>query len=165
MAARRSDFRKSIEDEGSENPPLSSRKSFQNVVDFMAELDKAVADYDRVSSLEKNFDDLERFDKTFRTNAFQLVQNIKKAGGVPDTAYRNVLRHYLFFYLDKLVHLLPEQLTPTAEQTVRDVLTKIKEEQSFLTETLDDLRQAWHVADITMMQNVPVVQQLNGLFE
>ena len=128
-------------------------------------LDKAVADYDRVSSLEKSFDDLENFDKTFRVNAFQLVQNIKRTGGVPDDAYRNVLRNYLFFYLDKLVHLLPEQLTPTTEQTVRDVLTKIKEEQSFLTETIDDLRQAWHVADITMMQNVPVVQQLNGLFE
>lgn len=164
MEARRGDFRNKIEEEGNASPPLSKMSTFQNVVSFMAEIDTAVADFDRVSSLEKGFDKLDDFDKTFKTNALQLVQNIKKKGSVPDEAYRNVLRNLLFFYLDKLVHLLPDKLTATTERTVADVLAKVKAEQSFGTETLDDLRKAWKVADITTIQNVPVAEQLNGLF-
>ncbi len=164
MEARRRDFRKKIETEATNHPPLSKITSYKNVLKFIAEMDIAVADYDRVSSLGSGFPNLDSFDKTFKNNALQMIQNIKKAGGVPDDVYRTVLRNLLFYYLDKLVHLLPSELTPTTLNTVKEVLGKIKTEQSFATESLDDLRTSWQVEAITMVQNVPVVEELTGLF-
>lgn len=165
MEARRREFRKKIEDEGSVHPPLSKKNSFRSVLGFVEELDKAVAEFAPVSSLERGFEKLDYFNKEFKTNVLQMAQNVKKAGGVPDEAYRNVLQNLLFFYLDKLVHLQPDALTSTTESTVKDVLAKIKTEKSFGTDTLDDLRKTWQVADITTDQNKPVVTQLNALFE
>lgn len=165
LEARRRDFYQKVQDEGAVNDPLSKLTSYQNVLSFMTDFDKAVAAFDRSGALHKGFDKLDSFDKAFKTNALQMVQNIKKEGSMPDAVYRNVLRNLLFFYLDKLVHLLPDKLTATTKQTIADVLAKIKEEQSFGTESLDDLRKAWQVADITTIQNVPVTEQLNSLFE
>lgn len=161
--ARHQDFLKKIEDEGSVHPPLRRKNSFRRVLGFIKAFDEAVAKFNPALPFE--FDKLDEFDNTFKTNVLQMIQNIKRPGGVPDEAYRNVLRNLLFFYLDKLVHLQPDVLTSTTENTVKDVLAKIKAEQSFGTDTLDELRQAWQVVDITTVQNEPVVTQLSRLFD
>ena len=165
LEARRRDFHQKIEDEGTANAPLSKLATYKNVLTFMTDFDKAIEEFDLVGALEKTFDKLDDFDKAFKTNALQLVQNVKKTGSIPNETYRIVLRNLLFFYCDKLIHLLPEALTSNTSSTIQDVLTRIKTEQTFDNESLTDLRGAWQAADITTVQNTLVVAELNKLFE
>jgi hypothetical protein len=164
LEARRRDFRQKIEAEGTAQPPLSKTASFQKVLTFMTDLDSAVEAFDRVATFEKPFERLYEFDKAFQTHALQFVKNIKLKGGVPDDSYRVVLQNLLFFYLDKLVHVLPDDLPTAVQRTLTKVLTSIKTERSFGDTTRDDLRQGWQVGEITTEQNMPIVSQLIRLF-
>lgn len=158
LVTRHQGFRQKIETEGGENGPLSKTKVYKNVRAF-------IASFDAVSDFDMDSEQLDTFDKQFRTLAIQLANNTKREGGVPDAAYQTLLQNLLYAYLDNLTHLLSNGLTDSAEKTLMAVLQKIRTTGCFAPDVTAHLYTNWKSSELLIAQNSATITDIKRLFD
>ena len=152
LRTRHRDYRKAIEQAATDTPDLGKIKSYQSVVGF-------------ITGFQDDLEKLEKQDSEFKKHASQFIQNIKRTGGIEDSVYQAVLKNMVFFYLDKLSHILPGGLTAEVNKTLTEFFTKAQSEQSFSPQLGADLGSEWRGNDIRTEQNSKVIDDLNRLFD
>jgi hypothetical protein len=161
---RRTKFKKAIDDEGAAHATLPKTAVFRNIQSFLQSFDDKVDKFDK-GAVTKAFQGLGDFDKQFKTNALQLLKEAKKANTLPEEVYGRILQNLSFFYLDKLAHLLTEDMldTETPLLSIGEVFAKIKTDDP--DTNLKEWRNTWDPARITAEQNELVIARLMTMFE